>query len=81
MWPQPRLCRYGMCRTVKSYNLTPYNYSRKRWYRHVHKEPLPNDKEDVETTLNYLEACSNIFEKGHDRVTSLESGVLRNRLA
>ena len=50
-------------------------------YRHVHEEPLPNDKEHMETTLNYLEACSNIFEKGflsHDRVMSLESDVLKN---
>ena len=50
-------------------------------YRHTHQELSPYDKEHVETTLNYLEACNKIFEKrflSHDWVMSLESDVLKN---
>ena len=50
-------------------------------YNHVNQQPQPSDKTQVQATLSYLEACSQLFEKGflsHDRVMSLESDVIKN---
>ena len=44
-------------------------------YNHVNQQPQPSDKTQVQAMLSYLEACSQLFEKGflsHDRVMSLE---------
>lgn len=50
-------------------------------YNHVNQQPPPSDEAHVQATLSYLEACSQLFEKGflsHDRVMSLESDVIKN---
>ena len=49
------------------------------WY--IHQNPLPPDASCVSETLKYLEACSQLFEKGflsHSKITSMESEVLKN---
>ena len=49
------------------------------WY--IHQNPPPPDASNVSETLKYLEACSQLFEKGflsHSKITSMESEVLKN---
>ena len=49
------------------------------WY--THQEPIPSDANIVSETLQYLQACHNLFEEGflsHERIINLESPVLKN---
>jgi len=49
------------------------------WY--VHQDPPAVDASTTSETLEYLQACHKLFETGflsHEKVTSLESPVLKN---
>ena len=50
-------------------------------HAHIHQDPPPSDKVHVEATLNYLEACNRMFERGflsHDRIMSMDSEIIQN---
>ena len=49
------------------------------WY--THQDPPPPDVTSASETLQYLEACSQLFEKGflsHNKITAMDSEVLEN---
>ena len=49
------------------------------WY--INQDPPPPDKEATSEVLAYLEACSQLFERGflsHSRVRSLDGDVIQN---
>ena len=50
-------------------------------YRYIHQNLPPPDASSVSEILKYLEACSQLFEKGflsHSKITSMNSEVLKN---
>ena len=50
-------------------------------YSYTHQNPLPSDAESTTETLKYLEACSQLFEKGflcHEKICNMDSSVLQN---
>ena len=50
-------------------------------HAHIHQDPPPSDKVHVEATLNHLEACNRMFERGflsHDRIMSMDSEIIQN---
>jgi len=49
------------------------------WY--VNQLPAPPDSDTTNETLQYLQACHNLFEQGflsHEKITDMESEVLKN---
>lgn len=50
-------------------------------YSYIHKEPPPADASSTSETLEYLQACHQLFETGflsHEKITSLGSPVLQS---
>ena len=48
-------------------------------HQYITKDPPPDDADSVKLTLQYLEACKKIFEKGflsHDKICDVDSPVL-----
>jgi len=49
------------------------------WY--IHQDPPPTDAAMTQETLDYLQACSRIFESGflsHQKITAEDSPVLKS---
>ena len=47
----------------------------------VHQDPPPPDKDTASEVLGYLEACSQLFERGfssHDRLRSLDGDIMKS---
>jgi len=50
-------------------------------YQYITTDPVPDDAASVRCTLDYLEACNLLFEKGflsHSKVWDMQGDVLKN---
>lgn len=50
-------------------------------YKYVSSDPIPSDAENVRCTLEYLEACNQLFEKGflsHNKVCDVQCDVMKS---
>jgi len=50
-------------------------------HHYLTSDPAPDDAASVKLTLQYLEACNKIFEKGllsHDKICDVDSKVLNS---